>query len=446
MAVTQPTDFSPSQFVQDKADLSNYADLGSYIDEILKPDNREALVKTYGSQLVGGIEGLLSMVGAKKGQSTSNEVTYWEDTRLHKTQDGTIAAITPTDSGAKIVTSAGHTMKVGDAALVDGYIRAYVSATTSGGYTLIPYGATWGVTKSSNAAVKVIRFGAEFAQGSNQPTEFESSNIVKRTNPHMIFKMVYAVKGSDMTNLSWVKDPSTGKNLWYLKQADDQETRYRNYKEMLHVLGAKAENTTLSGASFQLNGSEGLFEAVENRGIVNGGYIEDLADIDEIVKALDAQGGASEYAGYFNNTQMLKFSDLAATSAGLAKYGMFDNKKDLAISLDFKSIERGGITFHNHKWDLMNDPTLLGHTDYYKGVMIPMDTVVDAKTGDRNPCLEINHKEANGYSREREYWMTGAVNGIYTDGDGKDQLTMNWRSESNLVTRAANRFVMISGS
>ena len=77
MALTGPTDFSPSMIKN--LSMDKYISLGAYINEINKPDNRDALVKTYGEQ---GITGFLQLVGAVKSQAVADEVTYWEETRL----------------------------------------------------------------------------------------------------------------------------------------------------------------------------------------------------------------------------------------------------------------------------------------------------------------------------------------------------------------------------
>jgi hypothetical protein len=81
MALTQPTDFSPAAFR--RLDPTKYVSLGDFIDEINAPDNRDALVKTYGNQ---GITGFLKLTGAVKSNGTADEVQYWEETRLHPAQ------------------------------------------------------------------------------------------------------------------------------------------------------------------------------------------------------------------------------------------------------------------------------------------------------------------------------------------------------------------------
>ncbi len=148
---------------------------------------------------------------------------------------------------------------------------------------------------------------------------------------------------------------------------------------------------------------------------------------------------------------MLNLDDLIAAAnngagANGSSFGVFNNDANMAVTLGFKSFNRGGYTFHNKSWKLLNEPTLLGvaGADHYKFIMIPMDSVVDAKTGIAAPSLEKNYKAADGYSREMEHWLTGGARGVYNDT--VDRLQMNYRSECNLVTRAANRFVLGKGA
>ena len=96
---------------------------------------------------------------------------------------------------------------------------------------------------------------------------------------------------------------------------------------------------------------------------------------------------------------------------------------------------------------MLNDPTLLGAVTSggVAGAMIPMSNVADARTGVKAPALEMCYKEANGYSREMEHWVTGGgVLGHNNNGDnGKDTATFHYRSEVALVTRAANQHVLL---
>ena len=153
---------------------------------------------------------------------------------------------------------------------------------------------------------------------------------------------------------------------------------------------------------------------------------------------------------YLNRKQDLAIDDMLAAgiatqvTAGLSgQFGAFNNDADLAVQLGFKSFTRGGYTFHKHDWKLLNDPQLLAGGKY-QGAMIPMSQVADARTGVKSPALEMCYKASNGYSRELEHWVTGGGIMGHTNGDaGKDVMTFHYRSECNLITRAANQHVLI---
>ena len=143
---------------------------------------------------------------------------------------------------------------------------------------------------------------------------------------------------------------------------------------------------------------------------------------------------------------MLASGISAGVTAGLAgQFGAFNNDADMAIKLGFKSFTRGGYTFHKHDWKLLNDPTLLGNNGLVQGAMVPMTQVTDARSGMKAPALAMYYKEANGYSREMEHWVSGGgVLGHTNNGDvGTDQAVFHYRSEISLCTRAANQHVML---
>ena len=287
------------------------------------------------------------------------------------------------------------------------------------------------------------------AQGSDQPGQFIESNVVRRTNPYMILKETFKVSGSQATNIGWI-NVGNGDYRWYVKGEMDTRQRFLDKREMMMLLG-ETGSVTVGGKS--VGGSEGYFAAIEDRGIVEtGGVVNTLTEMDAIITELDKQGAAPEYCIYGNTEQMLALDDMVAqglsavapaagsVTTGAAAFGAFANDPNAAVRLGFSSFRRGGYTFHNKSWKLLNDPTLLGSSDF-KGVMIPLTTVVDPKTGNRAAALEMNYKATNGYSREMEHWMTGSILGVTNANE--DSLQFNYRSECNLITRAANQHVLI---
>ena len=438
-----PVDNTSTPLFKQDATIDKYIDLGAYINDVDRPDNREALVKTYGSQLISGALSYVRMIGATNAVATNDEVTYWEEARLHKTQNGTIAATAAADTGAKLITtSENHSIIDGDVVMINGYVRARAASVTATTYNVTPYDATWGVTFAANEFVKVHKIGNEFAQGTDQPTDFELSNVVKRTQPFMITKYTYSATGSQMGNIGWVKDNETGSMYWYQKGLNDQRKRAENFHEAMALFGKVATNTNLTTAN--INGAEGYTAAVEDRGVVNTGYITDIADLQDISVILDKQGAPEEYMFGANRVQANYFDNMIAGAIAQPSYGLFNNSADMAVTLGFKSAKVGGRTFHCKPLAVLIDPQFGGQTDFYKFFMTPMGSVADPKTGIQAPTLELNYKGyPDGSKRYMEHFMLGGVNGVYTNGS--DKRSFEWRSEYNLITRGANRHVIGRG-
>ena len=397
-----------------------YSAISDFIDPS-KPDNRDLLVKTYGDQ---GITGFLQLTGAVKAAGTADEVQYWEEGRLHNIQEfnnlGDATAPTGTMSCvADASTALPIYVQKNDVIMTEDNQRLIVTGITG---TAVSVSALDGTVEALAAATgnrKAIILGNMYAQGSEQPQSFNQPQAVKRTNPYMIVKGNFEVSGSQATNIGWV-DLGGGEYRWYIKGEQDTRKRFMDHREMMLLFGEKFSTAV---------------------------------DVDDaIILELDKQGAPAEYAMYLNRATELGFDDTLAAglsgsdmTAGItAQFGAFNNDKDLAIDLGFKSCTRGGYTFHKHSWKLMNDPTLAGAAGTYKGAMVPLTTVTDAGTGTKAPALELNYKAVNGYNREMEHWVTGGgVLGF--NNNTKDTATFSYRSEIALVTRAANQHVLIKG-
>ena len=470
------------------ADPTKYTSLHDFIKDVNAPDVRAQLSKTFGAQ---GISGFLEMTGAIKNNGTADSVQFFEEARLHQIQTGTIASAIDKDGGAPastltdiagglifdtVATADGGSFtdatskqvvcRVGDILLINGVDRLLVTDTTASGFTCKPLlgaNAADGAAAPSVALVDEQEYnmpiiGNMFAQGSDQPTRFLESNVVKRTNPYAIVKESYEVSGSQATNIGYI-DVGGGDYRYYIKSEMDTRQRFMDKREMIMLLGQKVTNIDITNGITDIEGTEGYFSALEDRGIVSSTLIGQagLSDLDLLIRELDKNGAPAEYAVYSNTQQDLLLDDMIggagsgnAVTAGVASsYGAFNNDRDMALNLGFKSYSRGGYTFHKNSFKLLNDPTLLGNTDVANrlcaGVMIPLANVVDPRSGERAPALEMNYKAAGGYSREMEHWVTGGGVLGFTN-DTQDVAKFHYRSECCLVTRAANQHVLIQGS
>jgi len=456
-------------------DPSKYSTIGTLIGEYAKPDVREQLIQTYGDQ---GITGFLKLTGAVNAAAVQDEVTYFEEARRHKKHayTGTAPADSNSDSANDSVTLTGVTnLQKNDVVLdtrsgVVGIVLSGGISSTGGAATNVVVGrldgATADVTSSGflNSAGEVVHIGNLYGQGTEQPFAYQEPGLVKRINPFMIIKDRFEVTGSAATNIGYV-NVGNGDYRWYMKGEQDTRARFEDRREMMMLFATDMDKDGTDKAEIQavtgmegVNGSEGYFAAIANRGITKDGLaaspFSSMADIDDIIKQLDKEGAPAEYAMYLNRAQDLAIDDLLANgiatqvTAGLAgQFGAFNNSADMAVNLGFKSFSRGGYTFHKHDWKLLNDPNLMGASTVYQGAMVPMTQVADPKSGIKSPALEMNYKASNGYSREMEHWVTGGgVLGFNNNGDtGKDSATFHYRSEINLITRAANQHVALKG-
>ena len=459
----------PATTTLDKAPFSvrqtpeNYTTLDTLVKankDFVLPD----LVQSYGDQ---GITGFLNLVGAVKAGGTNDQIDWWEAGRRHKAVDYTAIG-----SGSNLVTftvasGAEGNYQANDVIMdsVTGvrYIVTDVATDTAvKGYRLDGSADTSSATRDG----KLIHLGNMYAQGTEQPAKFTDPDIVKYRNPFMIVKDRYQVNGSQATNIGWV-NLGGGEYRWFMYGEQEARKRFEDRRELMMLFGeirngnadgSTDTNATGNSLTDELSGSQGYISAVEERGIVvsnaNANPMDSFAEFDDLILQLDKQGAPSEYAMYLNRKQDLAIDDMLASgiatnvTAGLpGQFGAFNNDADMAVKLGFKSFTRGGYTFHKHDWKLLNDPQLMGATNYLQGAMIPLTNVTDARSGAKAPALAMYYKEANGYSRELDHWVTGGgVMGHSNNGDtGADVATFHYRSEIALCTRAANQHVILKG-
>jgi len=441
------------------------------IDTLLDPTKDfviPQLVETYGDQ---GITGFMKMTGAIMAGGTADQVDWWEIGRRHRTINGTLDAtsgqsdelvITGTDESDSAVTDPSTIKHVqlndilmnvtsGDRYLV----TDRQSASDGDGVTVVRLdGAAFSSADPATADFAIV--GNMYAQGSDQPERFVTQDLKRRQSPFAIVKGRYEVNGSQATNIGWI-DIGGGDFRWFMYEEANARKRFEDQRELTMLFGEKQSDASTDFAK-DIAGTEGYFSALENRGIqvsnANANPLDSFAEFDDIIIELDRQGAPAEYAMYVNRKQDLAIDDMLASgiatgvTAGLpGQFGAFQNSPDMAVQLGFKSFTRGGYTFHKHDWRLLNDPTLAGAGTAFQGVMCPMSQVADPRTGVKAPALSMYYKEANGYSREMEHWVTGGgVLGHTNNGDaGTDQAVFHYRSEIAMCVRAANQHVLIKG-
>lgn len=339
----------------------------------------------------------------------------------------------------------------------------------------------------ATARYTALVYGSEFSKGTGNFTDKLDPSYSSYSNSPIIMKEHYSINGSDTGQIGWIEVTSengASGYLWYVKAEHENRLRWEDYLEMAMLeavpydsttavstpeLGASdfngALNTVQTSATNQaIRGTQGFFDALEERGNVYNGLAGDLfptsasdrgivalADsFDFILKQLDKQGAIEENMLYVNRDLALAFDNFMATqnnyggTSGVS-WGVFNNSADMAIDLGFTGFRRGSYDFYKTDWKYLNDFSTRGGFGDIQGVMIPAgtSTVYDQNLGKniKRPFLHVRYRASETDNRKMKSWITGSVGGAYTTD--VDELRMHYLTERCLITQAANNFFLL---
>tara|TARA_R110002153_G_scaffold112713_1_gene254860 strand:- start:646 stop:2100 length:1455 start_codon:yes stop_codon:yes gene_type:complete len=464
---------------------SNYLDFTGTTDttwaQQYLPDLMEKEAEVFGNRTVSGF---LEQVGAEEA-SASDQVVWSEQGRLHLSYSGTLdgAASGTGVLNGKVALPAGHGLRVGDtvivshaannataACLVSAIATAPASAVggaitlSANSVHLVPFVGTsayaaLGVTGTNGAgnAVTLFVYGSAAAKGSNGRAESIEPEFKSYGNKMAILKDKYEVSGSDAAQIGWVEvsgeDGQSG-YMWYLKAAGDTKVRFTDYCEMTMIESEVSTNAELIAG--KLDGTQGLFAAIEDRGIIADAIgTASLSDFDKILKEFDKQGAIEENMMFLNRQQSLQVDDMLGgqinTAAGNS-YGVFDNSAEMALNLGFSGFRRGSYDFYKSDWKYLNDSATRGvvadtNANRTAGVIVPAGTssVYDQAMGKniRRPFLHVRYRAAGMEDRRFKTWTTGSVGAATSD---LDAMEMHFLSERCLVTQGANNFCLLKSN
>jgi len=438
------------------------------------PELMAAEAEVFGNRTISGF---LSQVGAEEAL-TSDQVIWSEQGRLHLRYSGALKG----DNGTLIDgLPSTHAIRVGDTVIVasaaaNKTVKCYVTHTNANsadatdpfgsvsvGATeikVLPYSAATlqaaGITADDDP-LEIFVYGSEFAKGKNGRTEVITPKFESFSNKPVIMKEKYEISGSDAAQIGWVEvsgeDGQSG-FMWYLKAQGDTTQRFADNCEMVLVEAEKASNTTLTGQNIE--GTEGLFNAIENRGLVTAADLT-KAEFDVILGEFDGQGAIEENMMYLDRTEALVIDDmLAGLSAGAqggVAYGLFNNSEDMALNLGFTGFRRGSYDFYKSDWKYLNDFSTRGlknipttNTSRIRGVIVPagVSSVYDEGLGRnmRRPFLHIRYRASQADDRKMKTWVTGSVGGNITSD--LDAMEVHYLSEKCLVVQGANNFCLLN--
>jgi len=444
---------------------------------ILKPVIDPNITRRWGNQ---DITGMFDMIAGGKNPVAALEFRHYEEDRLHAVVSldaDVVAAATftytantasvyanfPTSAYSPYLATGTQVdlvpVRVGDTVIFPNDARGTVSAVAGDQITITNDGT--GNLPSAAQDDELIILGVTNGEEGSSPTSLNNSLTVY-SNVMQIMADAYKTSGSAMGEQVWVKDPATGKNLWYFKGQADTKKRFENDREVNLVAGKKlaAASATVAADSTKVK-TEGLFTFAAAYGnTLNYNIIPGLTkdDFDTLViDMLDKNAGAVDNTIWSSIKLRQGINNFISPEMknGGVQYGAFKGGEKQYVNFDFESFTTLGYTFHAKTYQLLNNPTLLGaagHAYENFGVLVPLSQdmyrVGEMKEKVTVPSVRMNYVSqtpaGGSYSRDMEEWLTGGANGVYTDTT--DRMQINFRSHFGFEGFGANRFAIIEGA
>jgi hypothetical protein len=449
---------------------------GTFAQQFL-PEIYEKEVERYGKRTVSGF---LKMVGAEMPLA-SDQVIWSEQGRLHIAYDSLQSganSVQVADAGIDTLTlPAGHLVQQFDTIIIvnnesarlGNTLKCRVSLVNGVTVTALPYTqAHIGDTLFQDGDdIKVFVYGNEYPKGSSGITGSIDAGFTQFSNRPIILRDRYQVNGSDTAQIGWVEvttENGASGYLWYMKSEHEARLRFEDYLEMSMI---EAEQVAATSGISGVQGTEGLFAAIDSRGLVFTGtdfdvqtgynsagvstaYVVNagLSEFDTILQELDKQGAIEENMMFLDRATALEIDNMLASVnshvAGGASYGVFNNAEDMALNLGFSGFRRGSYDFYKSDWKYLNDSTTRGNLTDIQGMLIPAgtSTVYDQSMGKNisRPFLHVRYRASEADDRKMKSWITGSVGGNYTSD--ADEMVVNFLSERCLCVQAANNFVL----
>ena len=425
------------------------------------PEVYEKEVERFGKRTVGGF---LRMVGAEMPMA-SDRVVWSEQGRLHASLTVTVdvddqdaADGVVITSGSNEILAPGMTVIIAKGAKE---IKARIKSVATGNTTDLGvevYGAADASALGTGDVTGCTMFvyGSEFKKGSASAGKSVQPAVTTFENKPIILRDKYSVDGSDVAQIGWIEVTSeNGANgyLWYMKAESEARLRFEDQLEMAMVEAEKGGSGAGSAGAAGYDGMEGLFAAIESRGIQYSGTDFDgaagLSEFDDLLAELDKQGAIEENMLFLDRQKSLEIDNMLAAQnsygAGGTSYGVFDNSEDMALNLGFSGFRRGSYDFYKTDWKYLNDSATRGGLSTIEGVLVPAGTssVYDETLGQNisRPFLHVRYRANENEDRRMKSWVTGSVGGNYTSE--ADVMNVHFLSERTLCVQAANNFVLL---
>jgi hypothetical protein len=313
---------------------------------------------------------------------------------------------------------------------------------------------------ATTAGQKLAITNGVWGAGEDQPTGAVTGRT-KRNFYAQIFKETIGMEGSQLVNAEWFDhyDESTGKMTGvYTPETMEGEFRLSIIEDGAYLFGEENTNSIVvnpgvPGAGNLKRTTKGIIPWINDLGYTFPYYPGSLAitDLDNIGLYLKSQGLSTDVVWLGVGARLMnEINNAAVTFEGDANSytrvvnNVFKGNDELALSVSYKVITKGGITFMLNEIGNFSNPKTFG-TPLYEfdkyGICIPLSNVKDAQSGLVAPNISSFYRAKGAYNRRYEvFTLGGAGGGQYTTSI--DKTNTFWRTHHGLKFVKANQSVL----
>lgn len=399
------------------------------------------LANIYGQQSVVGMMELEK----KESGFGADSFTIMEEARLYNSYQSVINAGGVADLFTGLTD---HTIRVGELIRVTAVGKiAQVGLVTAVAATTVTAkcynAAAWDVHATLN---NVYVFGSEFKKGSTEGmTEQLKEQFKTYTYTPTIQRDSNTATGSELADIGWVNTPQG--LVWFWYGEEKAKLRFTDRTDLVGMLAIPAAAGSGAIGLSGIHGTQGMFNAIETRGITSAEPVSTKATFRTLMKLYDQEGKIQDNLLYVDRDSSNAIDDFLALEngafAGGFNWGMFSDK-DRALNLGFDGFKLGSYSFAKSDLRLLNDKDLLGGelgTSKITALIIPQgkNTVYD-ETGAiaAEHYCELKYRVSGGENRKYKTWAHGGAGGESTNA--ADSLTIERLTERLVALTGANNF------
>jgi len=439
MAITQ----NHSEINTVKKPLATDYVSGWDVSKEFMPAYHKKLANIYGQQ---SVVGFAEIQKAESGFG-ADSFSILEEGRLYQSYSNVINAGGIADVFTGVTA---HTIRVGELIRVTAVGKipqvGLVTAVTADTLTAVCYNAAaWDVHATDN---NLYVFGSEFKKGSDAGMSEQLKEQFKSyTYTPTIQRDSNKVSGSELADIGWVNTPQG--LVWFWYGEEKAKLRFTDRTDLVGMLAIPAAVSSGAEAVTGIHGTQGMFNAIETRGIVSAEPVDSKLTHRSLIKLFDAEGKIKDNLEYVDRATSDSIDDFIATENGHFStgfnWGMFDDK-DEAIKMGFSGFQLGSYSFAKSDLRLFNDKDLLGGelgTGKVTSLIIPQgsNTVYD-DTGAiaAEHYLELKYRVAGNENRKYKTWAHGGAGGQSTNA--ADSMTIERLTERLVALTGANNFCL----